>query len=48
MEDTSWRKPVEHIEDLRREIIFYRLVLCISFLALLCTSAAVIALAVYR
>lgn len=48
MEDTSWRKPVDHIEDLRREIIFYRLVLCCTFLALLFTTAALIVQAVYR
>jgi hypothetical protein len=48
MEDTSWRKPVDRIDDLRSEIMFYRLVLCITFLALLFTTAALIVQAVYR
>ena len=48
MEDTSWRKPVDHIEDLRKEILFYRMVLCCLFVSLILATVALIAQAVSR
>lgn len=34
MEDQSWRKPVERIDDLRSEIMFYRLTLSLMLIVL--------------
>ena len=48
MEDNSWRKPVDRIDDLRSEIMFYRLALCAAFLAVIGLTAVLILREVLR